>query len=375
VGVAAQGTRSYVFCDLRPHIVSLGNDGRLRTGGTYGTSQADVAEIFAHVSAQAKERKRLLLYAHGGLTAEDSAIQKVADLRATLLDAGVYPLSFVWATDFWTTLANLLQDAVSRRRPEGFLDSAKDFMLDRLDDALEPLTRSLGGLAQWREMKENALLASEPGGGLRVVLDELVKLKAEHPALEIHMAGHSAGSILLGGLVKAMSEAPSRPPIATCTLWAPACTTDFYRSHYLPAIRSGLLARFALFTLTDRAERDDHCANVYHKSLLYLVSNAFEDELRKPLFGETDGVALLGMAKFVERLPARDRPKDWVLSPNQAPEGEQGAARAVAHGAFDDDTATLKATLARILDRKGAKASFAHHRSEAALRARRSALV
>ena len=46
VGVAAQGTRSYMFCDLRPHIISLGNDGALRTDGTYGTSKDDVEEIF-----------------------------------------------------------------------------------------------------------------------------------------------------------------------------------------------------------------------------------------------------------------------------------------------------------------------------------------
>ena len=29
VGVASQGSRSYVFCDLRPHIISLGNNGLL----------------------------------------------------------------------------------------------------------------------------------------------------------------------------------------------------------------------------------------------------------------------------------------------------------------------------------------------------------
>lgn len=31
-----------------------------------------------------------------------------------------------------------------------------------------------------------------------------------------------------------------------------------------------------LYTLTDAAEQDDHCAHVYNKSLLYLVSNAFD---------------------------------------------------------------------------------------------------
>jgi hypothetical protein len=378
VGVAAQGSRSYVFCDLRPHIISLGNDGRLRPGGTYGTGERDVREIFAHVASQAAERKRLLLYAHGGLTAEDSAIQKVADLRSTLLDVGVYPISLIWKTDFWTTLKNILQDSVSRRRPEGFLDASKDFMLERLDNALEPLARAIGGKSQWDEMKENATLASQKGGGLLVVLDELVKLKGQHKALEIHLVGHSAGSILLGGLVQAMASANGGGnglPIESCTLWAPACTMDVYRQQYLPAIRSGQLQNFALFTLTNKAERDDTCANIYHKSLLYLVSNAFERTLRKPLFRQSDGEPLLGMEKFVERLAARDRPGDWVLSPNSAAEGERNASRSMTHGDFDDDQATLKATLARILDRQGSKVPFAHHRSESANRTRRTALM
>ena len=34
------------------------------------------------------------------------------------------------------------------------------------------------------------------------------------------------------------------------------------------------IARFALFTLSDDVERDDNCANIYHKSLLYLISDA-----------------------------------------------------------------------------------------------------
>ena len=50
VGVAAQGSRSYVFCDLRPHIISLGNNGALKTDGTYGTSAEDVREIFGQIS-------------------------------------------------------------------------------------------------------------------------------------------------------------------------------------------------------------------------------------------------------------------------------------------------------------------------------------
>ncbi len=52
VGVASQGSRSYVFCDLRPHIISLGNNGALKTDGTYGTSEEDVKEIFSQLSSR-----------------------------------------------------------------------------------------------------------------------------------------------------------------------------------------------------------------------------------------------------------------------------------------------------------------------------------
>jgi hypothetical protein len=150
---------------------------------------------------------------------------------------------------------------------------------------------------------------------------------------------------------------------------------DFYREQYVPAIREGSIKRFAIYTLTDRAEQDDDCANIYHKSLLYLVSNAFERELRKPWFRGGDGEPLLGMEKFVHRLPPRERPKEWVLAPNAVPEGRPGASRATTHGGFDDDATTLKATLARILGVSAGAAEFPHHRSQAAQRDRREAIM
>jgi hypothetical protein len=386
IGVAAGGTRSYLFCDLRPHIISLGNDGLLRPGGTYGTSEADVRELFEHVDAKMASLDRpgrLLLYAHGGLTGEDSAIQKVADLRGPLLAEDIFPICFIWRTDFWTTLRNVLDDAIRRRRPEGFLDAGKDFMLDRLDDLLEPIARVIGGKLQWDEMKENAVLASKQGGGLLVVLSELKKLVAKHPKLEIHLVGHSAGSILLGGLVKAMGG--TNVTVESCTLWAPACTVDFYRQHYLPALNDRRIDRFAVFALTDRAERDDHCAHIYHRSLLYLVSHAFEQYLRQPgvlkkikTSPRPNGEPLLGMARWIDsELTAAEKNWDLVLAPNIHPDGSRNASRTTSHGDFDDDGPTLRATLARMLDMKDADAAFGEGRlrSVATNQERRAALT
>src|SRR5690606_10341590 len=160
---AAGQSASYSYPDLRPHIVSLGNEGRFRAGGNYGTSAEDIAVLFNEelpAAIKSAGYRHILLYAHGGLVSETAAVQRLADYRAAMLDAGIYPLICIWNSDYWTTLKNILNDAFQRRRPEGVLDATKDFMLDRLDDALEPVARVLSGKAAWDEMKENALAAT-----------------------------------------------------------------------------------------------------------------------------------------------------------------------------------------------------------------------
>jgi hypothetical protein len=390
---AAGRAEALAFHDLRPHVISLGNDGKLRTEGTYGTSAADVDEIVKKDFPRLTKnwpKKRILLYAHGGLVDEGSSVQRVADYRAALLDAQVYPLAFVWKTDFWTTVTNILKDALSRRRPEGLLDGAKDFMLDRLDDLLEPLARVLSGKSAWDEMKENALYAtvSDDGGG-RFALEQLAAVVKNDPSVEIHVAGHSAGSIFHAPLIQLLASSgkiASGPlkgknglglKVASCTLWAPACTIDLFKQTYLPLVTKGMIERFGLFTLTDEAEKDDHCANIYHKSLLYLVSNAFEKEARIPLI--RDGEPILGMEKFIRADAAlsnlfKSPSAHWILTPNSGPENSKDASRASCHGDFDDDKYTLRATLARILERPQVKANFMIHSSASSLRDTRESL-
>ncbi len=374
----------YSFQELRPHIVSIGNDGVLRPGGDYGTSRDEVQEIFRErIPAVMKDwsgRKHVLLYAHGGLVAESSAAQRVADYLKPLLDAHVYPVAFIWKTDYWTTITNILRDAVSRRRPEGILDSTKDFMLDRLDDALEPVARVLTGKASWDEMKANAAAATDAAdGGARYAIDELQRLLRANPDISVHVVGHSAGAIFHASVVSYLQR--KKVPIESCTLWAPACTVELFNDHYVPAIEDGTIKRFAVYALKDRAEQDDDCAGIYHKSLLYLVSNAFEAKPRIPL--ARDGVALLGMQKFIDGDPAlsrifRRKGVDLVLAPNADPEDSLTASTAVHHGDFDDDVPTVKSTLARMLGPRAGPAQPAaaikFHRSASRLRDRRSIL-
>jgi hypothetical protein len=154
--------------------------------------------------------------------------------------------------------------------------------------------------------------------------------------------------------------------IKTCTLWAAACTTQLFKATYLPAIRGGTIAGPTLFNLTDPAEQNDNCARIYNKSLLYLVSNAFEDEARK--FFRKDGTPILGMDKFIRKDAELSQlvdngTLDYVLAPNPLPEGSVDASSASHHGDFDDDRATVLATLARILGKSAVTDGITFERS------------
>jgi hypothetical protein len=374
---------SYSYADLRPHVVSLGNDGLLNDRGEYGTSKEEINTILEEDIRRITndwEKVRILLYAHGGLVGESTFLQRVAEYRSGFLENQVYPLAMIWHTDLWSTITNIINDASKRRHPAGVLEDTLDFMLDRFDETLEAIVRGLNVRGLWDEMKENANLATtKVEGGARFVLDGLAKLidRSDKP-VEIHMAGHSAGSIFLApavqyftsdGKIGAMEKASGLgKKIATCALWAPAiCVEDFYKTYY-PAIQSRRLDHFSLYTLTDEKEQDDNCANLYHKSLLYMVSNALEKKIGEPL---------LGMERFVnedEKLTDlfKEPYANWVKAP------KTNYSNAKHHGDFDDDVPTVVSTLADIIkpDKlRGKKEDiFNFKRSAASLSDRRRSL-
>lgn len=362
---AAGGHESYAFAELRPHIISIGNNGLLRQGGTYGTSKADVQQLLEQDFPRITRhwpRKRLMLYAHGGLVDEPSAVHRVALHREALLSRHIYPLEFVWKSGLLTTLMNILRDACGRRSPERMPRGLKELMEDRFDDMLEPLARRLGGKAEWEEMKENATRATTSArGGARFVAELLAELLGKDPSLELHLVGHSAGAIFHAPLVQLLAsqgrigqgpmegETGHGLRIASCTLWAPACTTRLFKETYLPLLESGGIDQLTVFTLTEEAECDDTCLGLYRKSLLYLVSNAFETIPRISRNASARGEPLLGMATFIQRdetLRALFQTNArWVRSPNDVAHGQPGASRSKSHGGFDDDEATLRSTI------------------------------
>jgi hypothetical protein len=99
-----------------------------------------------------------------------------------------------------------------------------------------------------------------------------------------------------------------------------------------------------------RAENDDHCFQVYRRSLLYLVSRVFEPESDTPILGleqsireDAELVAAFGLA-------AGQRGRaDVIFSPtgNAAPPDRRSSA--TSHGGFDNDVDTMNSVARRIL--------------------------
>ncbi len=360
---------SYVYARLRPHVIAARNDGELDPRGTYGLTREGLRSIVEEAMPAAMsgwERKRVALYAHGGLVLEARAIEQVEAAVEIAKDRQVYPLNFVWRSDFWSTLHNILRDAVRSRSAEGALTTELDFLMERFDPMIEVAARALGGKLMWDEMKENARGATgHTRGAARLTADLIAPMMRDRRLDEVHLVGHSAGAILMAELARHLRSLGV--PIGSLTLWAPACTMDLFDSHLRPLIEAGEIERFALYTLDDVSERKDTCLDIYRKSLLYLVSRAFEENVGNPW--SRRGERLLGLAEHgANDLPQSfwNRPgREWHVAP-ASPMSD--AAR---HGAFDNDKVTLESTFSAIAGNAGAAHSVRRGRTLTSLTAER----
>jgi hypothetical protein len=143
-------------------------------------------------------------------------------------------------------------------------------------------------------------------------------------------------------------------PIKSLTLYAPACTTDLFKDKVLRLVNNQPIERITIFNLTDQAEKDDSVAVLYRKSLLYLVSEAFEPR------AERKGQPLLGMDKFIKGAEGDtalqavlggevSRTESTVIYSVGGDRNITLASRSTSHGGFDNDPDTLNSTLRIIL--------------------------
>lgn len=377
---------------LALHVVDLGNNGLLSAGGTLASSPEQLERVFEHLDLVHAHwdvqdplgSRHVVLYAHGGLNDEDHALSVAQQNLNWWLNNRVYPVFFVWQSGPFETFMDRLADALvppAAREPAS-LAAQERFgfdLIEVIDQGVEDVARA-GLRWMWEEMKKNARAASAPipdtqaiawppdtdtarsamtaMPGATLTAIRLRGYLDAHPRAAVHLAGHSAGAIFHTALLARLADL--RIPVRSLQFLAPALRVDDFTRDVLPALQTnGVVRDFTTFALSDQLERADVCAaggiDIYHHSLLYLVSRALEDS--GPSGSPPDGeVPLLGMEKFFD-LPGADGSTlreaiancgdTSAFSPSLALPDSRS--QATSHGGFSGDPLTMTSVVMRIL--------------------------
>jgi hypothetical protein len=366
---------------LSNHVVNLGNEGRLSGNGRFVSTVSQVHGIFENMNRAhtgwlergSIDKRHVVLYAHGGLVNEAGGLQTADKHLNWWLNNRIYPIYFAWQSGPEESLINQLVDALRNRLPFGGLGFD---LVEQFDALCEKLARA-SFRWMWDEMKENARAASQgianrddvqwppqssralaamhssPGGSLTVLrLAEYMRVHKPENVV-VHLVGHSAGAIFQAALLQRMLE--ENIAVDSMALLAPAIRIDEFDRDILPHIgESEGVKRFVTFGLSDERELDDVCGhagvNVYHKSLLYLVSRALERASERSV-----EVPLLGMDKWLSHdregkstsEEIANRGGVCIASPSRG--AVESRSDSTSHGGFDDDSPTMTSVLIRML--------------------------
>ncbi len=351
------------------HTLVLGNDGRPINrfldvaDAVAGFREAALNLPLAWLDGQ--QKPIIAIYAHGGLNDEEASIKRIRVMAPYFSENGIYPLFVTWKTGFGESISGILDDAVSKyfRTSEGelsrgFWSDVKNQLQEAKDRSVELACEKLLVKPVWMQMKQNAAAAVERDAGLALLAGHLVELKQRIPALQIHLVGHSAGSILHGHLLDQLTL--KKLQVESLSLYAPACTVGFALEHYASAVKKNILSkeRFFFDILSDERELAD-TVGPYGKSLLYLVSRALEDVHKMPLLGmeaawnpSVESKELWNASKTVDVARWRmfmggmQTVKVHTKERTKVFDGQEYIS--LAHGSFDNDVEVVAATLRRI---------------------------
>lgn len=364
------------------HSVVLGNEGLPinRLIGVENAADAVKQIGLTQPSAwlQKHKKNKLVVYAHGGLNDEQASIKRVRVLAPYFKANGIYPIFLTWKTGIWESLVSSIEDSVTRIFRGEAPPIAEGWLLNKTKEARDRAIEAAGQRFLkfiWTEMKENAAAGARTVGGLWMIANHLDQLASSIDDLEIHLVGHSAGSIIHGHLLDRL--AAREVTVRGVALFAPACTVAFATRYYGGSVKKATLKPKDLHIdlMSDERELADS-VGPYGKSLLYLVSRALEDVHKMPL---------LGMAASWD--PNANKPQFWrpdmprkdvwktsklpdihkwlsVFGKGTSPKVHDVTRERVfdgvehinlAHGSFDNDVDVISATIKRIAGKQKLK--------------------
>jgi hypothetical protein len=353
--------------DMDAFAKAIASDDRIR-GEVGKLVAANAAQTSAGLVAQGIEIPPLIAEdVHAAIVAAAAKPVTSATIEQGVLDGGLLNALAALVKFSMPILVNTLK-RFRAKRDHGFTCTI-------VEEILRAVYGARAGSSIWTEMKqETAAAFSGPSAkfGGTAVVEELVKLIAQRPDVEITLVGHSAGAVYIGNLLQAFDLAAKDTFDFDVILMAPACTFDFFRQKYDRRIRA-----IRLFGMTDVAESGDRLiaeddpnhpvswrnalGPIYPRSLLYLISGVletFEPAIANPPH-DLDGsdMPILGMHRFFE-LDALFTGGDYpsialgrstfsgsknvrVLSPTPSSAPPGFASHATKHGNFPGDEATI----------------------------------
>jgi len=355
------------------HFIHV-KDGKFVKEPPYDNSKEtaeDTAAILKERRGMSKKSDRyqhLLFFAHGALNTIESASARAAAMTPVFKRHGIYPVFFFWRTGIGSIAHDILE---SQNKQIASRANQQQSVINHL------LERSIStvGRAIWREIRENAWdsfhidesvqpigidteVGSDAinGGAAWEATEILLKaaLEGRDNPMKVHCVGHSAGALLIGSMLHRMKD-DWKDALSSVTLMAPACTVDYF-SEAFGETALALKKKFYVHNLhvAGDSSMDKHLYP-YGKSLLHLISNAFEPVRGTPIAG----LDMYWSEKHKEGLEdLNDEEKRW----NSIREAvtyklvdETLAGEPILHMDFDNSAEIMNQVLARILGKRSIK--------------------
>jgi len=326
--------------------------------------------------------KKIVVYVLGGLSSEKTGIRRAQILGPYFYANGIYPIFISWKSGVASNLNSLIDECwkeiVTDPESGNIMPNISADMNEKIDRALEVALKRKGGKSLWTEMKITAFnccetripAASGNGAKVKGAMVNLADSLGRLGKIELHLVAHSAGSVLLGNWLDVLARRKSMK-VKTISLYAPACTVRFANEHLNNAVAKALFSKTALSVdvLSSEREKAD-TIGPYNKSLLYLVSRAFEDMHKEPIFGlHASWVDKDGQNEYsdqnvkpsdeqIARMESIDAMRDFwkkhlplnVLTKQNNPvsTSRKNDSIPLSHTSFENDIEIMEATLKRI---------------------------
>lgn len=240
-----------------------------------------------------------------------------------------------------------------------------DFYPTIIEETFRKLYFDEVGSWGWRKIKEKSKMMFQAKSEIEeeykqpvgihflTLLERHVKRKLlEKKRFEIELIGHSAGSVAICNLLHSTESLFSNIRYNNVFFLAPACTVNLFIEKGIKAYNNGIFKSFKMFTMEEDFEKMDHCIPyIYTRSLLYLVSGLFEDEIDTKIMGLHEHIRAEGRYSSFEELVKINRflnKHQLVLSVDKVNPNESMRSTSENHAAFDNDETTLLSILKSI---------------------------